>query len=234
MPFFPPLLKILDKLLDRESQTHKPQTLSSFYSSSKPTVANQKSPSKHAAQSAAAIQQLPGASVTQQAAVSTAVQSSPENFVEKSTQGKKCFVTAMLKFSIIKVYFPNLELDVLGLVSDDPLSNWKKIVIILPINTIHFIKILYFLIFVCFKWPCLVLDRERRWCLFCHCSFCAESSQRSPCEPAAEATVLKQEGKVPSRLALGNRGGYNGRCWGSPVRQKKKHTGGNGLAPYSI
>uniref|UniRef100_A0A8D2PG41 Zinc finger SWIM-type containing 8 n=1 Tax=Zosterops lateralis melanops TaxID=1220523 RepID=A0A8D2PG41_ZOSLA len=132
------LKKILDKLLDRESQTHKPQTLSSFYSSSKPTVANQKSPSKHAAQSAAAIQQLPGTSVTQQAAVSTAVQSSPENFVEKSTQ---------------------------------------------------------------------------------------ESSQRSPCEPAAEATVLKQEGKVPSRLALGNRGGYNGRCWGSPVRQKKKHTG---------
>lgn len=83
------LLKILDKLLDRESQTHKPQTLSSFYSSSKPAVANQKSPSKHAAQSAAAIQQLPGTSVTQQAAVSTAVQSSPENFVEKSTQGKK-------------------------------------------------------------------------------------------------------------------------------------------------
>lgn len=36
---------------------------------------------------------------------------------------------------------------------------------------------------------------------------------------------MKQEGKVPSRLALGNRAGYNGRCWGSPVRQKKKHTG---------
>uniref|UniRef100_A0A8C2TWF8 Zinc finger SWIM-type containing 8 n=1 Tax=Coturnix japonica TaxID=93934 RepID=A0A8C2TWF8_COTJA len=132
------LKKILDKLLDRESQTHKPQTLSSFYSSSKPTVANQKSPSKHAAQSTAAIQQLPGTSVAQQAGVSPAVQSSPETFVEKSSQ---------------------------------------------------------------------------------------ESSQRSPCEPAGESTVLKQEGKVPSRLALGNRGGYNGRCWGSPVRQKKKHTG---------
>lgn len=91
------LLKILDKLLDRESQTHKPQTLSSFYSSSKPTVANQKSPSKHAAQSTAAIQQLPGTSVTQQATVSTAVQSSPENFVEKSAQGKRCFVRAVLK-----------------------------------------------------------------------------------------------------------------------------------------
>lgn len=109
VPFFSPALKILDKLLDRESQTHKPQTLSSFYSSSKPTVANQKSPSKHAAQSAAAIQQLPGTSVTQQAAVSTAVQSSPENFVEKSTQGKKGFVTAMLKFSIVTVYFQILS-----------------------------------------------------------------------------------------------------------------------------
>ncbi|XP_075697771.1 zinc finger SWIM domain-containing protein 8 isoform X3 [Rhinoderma darwinii] len=103
------LKKILDKLLDRESQTHKPQTLSSFYSSSKPTTASQKSPSKHASQSSAAI-----------------------------------------------------------LISD--------------------------------------------------------SSQKSNNEPV-EAQVYKQEGKVPSRLALGNRGGYNGRCWGSPVRQKKKHTG---------
>lgn len=40
-------LQILDKLLDRESQTHKPQTLSSFYSS-KPATGSQKSPSKHA------------------------------------------------------------------------------------------------------------------------------------------------------------------------------------------
>ncbi|XP_077115358.1 zinc finger SWIM domain-containing protein 8 isoform X2 [Ranitomeya variabilis] len=103
------LKKILDKLLDRESQTHKPQTLSSFYSSSKPTAASQKSPSKHASQSTAAI-----------------------------------------------------------LISD--------------------------------------------------------GSQKSSSEPV-EAQVYKQEGKVPSRLALGNRGGYNGRCWGSPVRQKKKHTG---------
>lgn len=80
--------KILDKLLDRESQTHKPQTLSSFYSSSKPTVANQKSPSKHATQSAAPIQHLPGTSVAQQAGVATAVQSNPsEPFLEKSSQG---------------------------------------------------------------------------------------------------------------------------------------------------
>nr|XP_056704251.1 zinc finger SWIM domain-containing protein 8 [Euleptes europaea] len=133
------LKKILDKLLDRESQTHKPQTLSSFYSSSKPTVANQKSPSKHATQSAAPIQHLPGAPVAQQTGVAPAVQTNPsEPFVEKSAQ---------------------------------------------------------------------------------------ENPQRSPCDPPVESSVLKQEGKVPSRLALGNRGGYNGRCWGSPVRQKKKHTG---------
>lgn len=41
-----PHLQILDKLLDRESQTHKPQTLSSFYSS-KPAAGCQRSPSKH-------------------------------------------------------------------------------------------------------------------------------------------------------------------------------------------
>ena len=40
-------MQILDKLLDRESQTHKPQTLSSFYSS-KPAASSQRSPSKHA------------------------------------------------------------------------------------------------------------------------------------------------------------------------------------------
>lgn len=42
--------QILDKLLDRESQTHKPQTLSSFYSS-KPAAGSQRSPSKHTATS---------------------------------------------------------------------------------------------------------------------------------------------------------------------------------------
>ncbi|XP_058044544.1 zinc finger SWIM domain-containing protein 8 isoform X5 [Ahaetulla prasina] len=133
------LKKILDKLLDRESQTHKPQTLSSFYSSSKPTVANQKSPSKHATQSTAPMQHLPGTSVAQQTGVPPAVQSNPsEPFMEKTTQ---------------------------------------------------------------------------------------ENPQRSPCDPPVESSILKQEGKVPSRIALGSRGGYNGRCWGSPVRQKKKHTG---------
>ncbi|KAE8591168.1 hypothetical protein XENTR_v10018329 [Xenopus tropicalis] len=133
------LKKILDKLLDRESQTHKPQTLSSFYSSSKPAAANQKSPSKHASQSSASILISGTAPGHQQQGVTSAVHGGlGENFPEKSTQ---------------------------------------------------------------------------------------DSSQRSTGEPSGEAHVYKQEGKVPSRLALGNRGGYNGRCWGSPVRQKKKHTG---------
>lgn len=48
VPLSPSHPQILDKLLDRESQTHKPQTLSSFYSS-KPAAGSQRSPSKHTA-----------------------------------------------------------------------------------------------------------------------------------------------------------------------------------------
>lgn len=40
-----------------------------------------------------------------------------------------------------------------------------------------------------------------------------------------ETAPFKLEATVPSRLALGARCGYGQRCWGSPVRQKKKHTG---------
>lgn len=40
-----------------------------------------------------------------------------------------------------------------------------------------------------------------------------------------EMAPFKLEATVPSRLALGARCGYSQRCWGSPVRQKKKHTG---------
>lgn len=40
-----------------------------------------------------------------------------------------------------------------------------------------------------------------------------------------ETAPFKLEATVPSRLALGVRCGYGQRCWGSPVRQKKKHTG---------
>ena len=54
-----------------------------------------------------------------------------------------------------------------------------------------------------------------------------ESSPHSPCEglPSEAALTPRPEGKGPSRLALGSRGGYNGRGWGSPGRPKKKHTG---------
>uniref|UniRef100_A0AAX7SYJ8 SWIM-type domain-containing protein n=1 Tax=Astatotilapia calliptera TaxID=8154 RepID=A0AAX7SYJ8_ASTCA len=99
------LKKILDKLLDRESQTHKPQTLSSFYSS-KPAAGSQRSPSKHTSSSHSGV------------GGATGVVSKHQNDIAS------------------------------------------------------------------FK----------------------------------EATV-------PSRLALGARCGYSQRCWGSPVRQKKKHTG---------
>ncbi|XP_015203317.2 zinc finger SWIM domain-containing protein 8 isoform X1 [Lepisosteus oculatus] len=153
------LKKILDKLLDRESQTHKPQTLSSFYSS-KPVASSQKSPSKHAAHSgasgaaggvskhtgpaagggsAAAQGVAGGAGAGQQAALPAAVQ---------STTG----------------------------------DNYND-------------------------------TREQ------------DGAQSSTCDQQGEAAPFKPEGTVPSRLALGGRGAYSGRCWGSPVRQKKKHTG---------
>uniref|UniRef100_A0A668AS92 Zinc finger, SWIM-type containing 8 n=1 Tax=Myripristis murdjan TaxID=586833 RepID=A0A668AS92_9TELE len=113
------LKKILDKLLDRESQTHKPQTLSSFYSS-KPAAGSQRSPSKHTA-------------TTSHSGVGAAT----------------------------------------GGISKHP----------------------------------------------------PPSSSPSACEQQNEMAPFKAEATVPSRLALGGRGGYSGRCWGSPVRQKKKHTG---------
>uniref|UniRef100_A0A8C2ZWL6 Zinc finger, SWIM-type containing 8 n=1 Tax=Cyclopterus lumpus TaxID=8103 RepID=A0A8C2ZWL6_CYCLU len=114
------LKKILDKLLDRESQTHKPQTLSSFYSS-KPAAGSQRSPSKH-----------------------TVTGHSGANVL---CDGGACSSPA---------------------VSDGPPPS---------------------------------------------------SEQQN------EAAPFKLEATVPSRLALGARCGYNQRCWGSPVRQKKKHTG---------
>uniref|UniRef100_A0A8B9JSJ6 Zinc finger, SWIM-type containing 8 n=1 Tax=Astyanax mexicanus TaxID=7994 RepID=A0A8B9JSJ6_ASTMX len=114
------LKKILDKLLDRESQTHKPQTLSSFYSS-KPATGSQKSPSKH------------------------------------TTHGTGGATGGVSKHAA-------------------------------PTAT-------------------------------------GDGTQSSSCEQQNEVAPFKPEGTVPSRLALGGRGAYGTRCWGSPVRQKKKHTG---------
>ncbi|MGH0164917.1 UNVERIFIED_CONTAM: hypothetical protein FKN15_076897 [Acipenser sinensis] len=147
------LKKILDKLLDRESQTHKPQTLSSFYSS-KPAASSQRSPSKHAAHtgdvakhtgqsmgggSGAAQGVASGGAANQQAGLTSTVQGpAGENYSSREQQ------------------------------DGVPLSS---------------------------------------------------------AELQSEAPPFKSEGRVPSRLALGARGAYSGRCWGSPVRQKKKHTG---------
>lgn len=60
------------------------------------------------------------------------------------------------------------------------------------------------------------------------CAFCVLAVSDGP--PSSgdqqnETAPFKQEATVPSRLTLGARCGYNQRCWGSPVRQKKKHTG---------
>uniref|UniRef100_A0A671RR17 Zinc finger SWIM domain-containing protein 8-like n=1 Tax=Sinocyclocheilus anshuiensis TaxID=1608454 RepID=A0A671RR17_9TELE len=128
------LKKILDKLLNRESQTHKPQTLSSFYSS-KPATSSQKSPSKHATHGAS------GAS----GGVSKHTPSATSAAVQGVTGG--------------------------GAAGQQ------------------------------------------------------EGAQSTSCEQQSEAAPFKPEGTVPSRLALGGRGAYGTRCWGSPVRQKKKHTG---------
>ncbi|XP_029376468.1 zinc finger SWIM domain-containing protein 8 isoform X3 [Echeneis naucrates] len=125
------LKKILDKLLDRESQTHKPQTLSSFYSS-KPAAGSQRSPSKHTA---------PGNSGVSGATGGVSKHPTPSSSVAP--------VAASSSSSV-------------------PPSS---------------------------------------------------SDQHN------ETAPYKLEPTVPSRLALGGRCGYSQRCWGSPVRQKKKHTG---------
>lgn len=163
------LKKILDKLLDRESQTHKPQTLSSFYSS-KPAAGSQRSPSKHAtaghsgvggatggvskhAQSSSSTNTLGASSSSSSSAVAMAGEEvaaqADLNPVQNSTTGEGTAETREH-------------------VSDGPqLSN----------------------------------------------------------EQQNESAPFKLEATVPSRLALGARCGYSQRCWGSPVRQKKKHTG---------
>ncbi|XP_033998048.1 zinc finger SWIM domain-containing protein 8 isoform X6 [Trematomus bernacchii] len=156
------LKKILDKLLDRESQTHKPQTLSSFYSS-KPAAGSQRSPSKHSAASHSAVSGAAGgvskhgpssSSAATVAASSSAATGSGEvaqqadlNPVQNNTAGES---------------------------TAEP--------------------------------------REH-------------DGPASSAEHQNETAPIKAEATVPSRLALGARCGYSQRCWGSPVRQKKKHTG---------
>ncbi|RXM35784.1 Zinc finger SWIM domain-containing protein 8 [Acipenser ruthenus] len=147
------LKKILDKLLDRESQTHKPQTLSSFYSS-KPAASSQRSPSKHAAHTGDVAkhtgQSMGGGSGAAQGVASEGA--------------------------------ANQQAGLTSTVQGPAGENYSS--------------------------------REQQ-----------DGVPLSSAELQSEAPPFKSEGRVPSRLALGARGAYSGRCWGSPVRQKKKHTG---------
>ncbi|XP_061693416.1 zinc finger SWIM domain-containing protein 8 isoform X3 [Syngnathoides biaculeatus] len=136
------LKKILDKLLDRESQTHKPQTLSSFYSS-KPAAGSQRSPSKHGP-SGSSETTLVAASSNSSAVILTCEELEEQKSVQKNRAARST--------------------------SD----------LVTGVN-------------------------------------------RNDCEN--ESTPFKIDSTVPSRLALGARCGYSQRCWGSPARQKKKHTG---------
>ncbi|XP_030627381.1 zinc finger SWIM domain-containing protein 8 [Chanos chanos] len=154
------LKKILDKLLDRESQTHKPQTLSSFYSS-KPATSSQKSPSKHATQGAGG---ATGGISKHAAPVATGNSASVQGVAGGGAAGQQ----GGLGGSAVQ-----------NAAAGDGISE----------------------------------SREQ------------DGAQSSSCEQQSEAAPFKPEGTVPSRLALGGRGGYGTRCWGSPVRQKKKHTG---------
>ncbi|XP_064173509.1 zinc finger SWIM domain-containing protein 8 isoform X2 [Anguilla rostrata] len=158
------LKKILDKLLDRESQTHKPQTLSSFYSS-KPAASSQKSPSKHTAHGggggAGGVSKhgAPAAAAAAAAAGSASVQ----GVASGGAAGQQAGLPGGVQNAAAGEGFSE--------------------------------------------------NREQ------------DGGQPSSCEQQNDAAPFKPEGTVPSRLALGGRGAYSGRCWGSPVRQKKKHTG---------
>ncbi|CAG6018256.1 unnamed protein product [Menidia menidia] len=158
------LKKILDKLLDRESQTHKPQTLSSFYSS-KPAAGSQRSPSKH-----------------------TAV-GSASGGVSKHTQSSSSANTmaASSSSSSSTVAFP--AEDTAPPADLNPVQNNNA-------------------------GEGSSETRER-----------ASDGPQLSSEQQNETAPFKLEATVPSRLALGARCGYSQRCWGSPVRQKKKHTG---------
>ncbi|KAI5107856.1 zinc finger SWIM domain-containing protein 8, partial [Silurus meridionalis] len=151
-------LQILDKLLDRESQTHKPQTLSSFYSS-KPATGSQKSPSKHATHGSSST-----GGVSKHAAPVTSGSTSVQGVSGGGAAGQQGGLTGT---------------GVQGTASGEAGGE----------------------------------SRDQ------------DGAQSSSCEQQNEVASFKPEGTVPSRLALGGRGAYGSRCWGSPVRQKKKHTG---------
>ncbi|KAM7408056.1 hypothetical protein PAMA_001960 [Pampus argenteus] len=157
------LKKILDKLLDRESQTHKPQTLSSFYSS-KPAAGSQRSPSKHitAGATGGVSKHAPSSSSAATVAASSSSSSSAVTMA-----GEEVAHQAELN-------------PVQNSTAGDSTAETREHVT---------------------EGPTLSNEQQN------------------------ESAPFKLEATVPSRLALGARCGYNQRCWGSPVRQKKKHTG---------
>ncbi|XP_034095604.1 zinc finger SWIM domain-containing protein 8 isoform X2 [Gymnodraco acuticeps] len=156
------LKKILDKLLDRESQTHKPQTLSSFYSS-KPAAGSQRSPSKHSAANHSGVSGAAGG-------------------VSKHGPSSSSAATVAASSSAATG-----SGEVAQQADLNPVQN----------NTAG---------------ECTAEPREH-------------DGPASSAEHQNEMAPIKAEATVPSRLALGARCGYSQRCWGSPVRQKKKHTG---------
>uniref|UniRef100_A0A1A7WL23 Zinc finger, SWIM-type containing 8 n=1 Tax=Iconisemion striatum TaxID=60296 RepID=A0A1A7WL23_9TELE len=160
------LKKILDKLLDRESQTHKPQTLSSFYSS-KPVAGNQRSPSKH--------------SITGHSGISGATGGVTKHPLSSSSPHT---VAASSSSSSSTVPLADEEVADLTLIQNNTAGE----------STAD--------------------TREH-----------GLDGSQLPSEQQSEIAPLKLETTVPSRLVLGGRCGYSQRCWGSPVRQKKKHTG---------
>ncbi|XP_056251151.1 zinc finger SWIM domain-containing protein 8 isoform X3 [Seriola aureovittata] len=164
------LKKILDKLLDRESQTHKPQTLSSFYSS-KPAAGSQRSPSKHTAPSHSS-----GVSGATGGVSKHAPSSSSATTVAASSSSSSSAVTLAGE-------------EVAHQADLNPVQNSTA-------------------------GESTAETRE-------HVSDGPPSSN----DQQNETAPFKLEATVPSRLALGARCGYSQRCWGSPVRQKKKHTG---------
>ncbi|XP_078129757.1 zinc finger SWIM domain-containing protein 8 isoform X5 [Sander vitreus] len=163
------LKKILDKLLDRESQTHKPQTLSSFYSS-KPAAGSQRSPSKHTAASHS------GASTATGGVSKHAPSSSSATAVAASSSSSSSAVAVAGEEVAHQADLNSVQNSTAG---------------------------------------------ERSTQTKEHVSDGPPSSS----DQQNETAPFKPEATVPSRLALGARCGYSQRCWGSPVRQKKKHTG---------
>ncbi|XP_056147888.1 zinc finger SWIM domain-containing protein 8 isoform X2 [Lampris incognitus] len=169
------LKKILDKLLDRESQTHKPQTLSSFYSS-KPASSSQRSPSKHAATSShsgvggatGGVSKHGPSSSSSSCATTTASSSNSSSAVPVASGGAAGHQAGLA-----------------GSAAQNSTTEGEAV----------------------------GEAREQ------------DGRQSSAYDQQNEVAPFKSEGTVPSRLALGGRGAYSGRCWGSPVRQKKKHTG---------